>query len=1239
MVILQRCSRRPKLVNPPKSKDDAPSFSVVACPETQAEKQSKSSLWDEAMEKLSKDDKAWINGNSQQFLDSSDPGIRGIIALVDEKRQECEAKRWTTVKVFKTTISLSDLASNAITWLNKFKEVGDTIVQYDPGHAALPWAATRFILQSAISYQEHMAFSLISIEKTTRIVHRCQIYELLYNCGTLDAQVVGGLEKALVDLYASLLHVLARVGKFLCKDTANRSLYAVFRPTEGTDLLSELEKLENEVIKEASVCESKRSAESDSKSREQVQKLQCLLKLEEPVLRIDENVQKVLEKMEMNELIHILDWISPLEYNQPHQRVKEARTKGTCNWIVEQPKFYEWQSESSSITFWLQGFAGTGKTFITSRVIDLVAETLGSKRNHEGFAYFYCNQTEPTRRQALLVLRSFIRQLSSPKSMSGHLDPKLKQLYLESRLNGAGWTLDLCKEILVHLFNLYPHTTIILDALDECETEERRLLLNVFDWTSKSSSRPVKIFISSRPEADIRQRLVHLSNLEISAKNNGHDIADFIMQSSENEGLWNIALAGNPVLKEEIVQTLIEKSDGKFQWARLQIDQLRVIDHVKDLRARLGKLPKDLKSSYDEIYQRILDRPEYSRVRTLRALKWVMVAPFPLSTEQLLDAIRVDPYAEEIDEPGEVTEEQLIGWCANLLFLDKTQNYNVPTPAVWRPCHLSVVEYLEEQFTIPTAHMFVTMALLFLLISQPDETEREELVVQYHARRYWMVFVQKYDKPSIDFSLAPFYKLVTMLKRFLGSPTQSSDAYNRWVQLVDSVRLQSGVLANKEFLGSSSPLFGVCVYPVFYPLRDWWESDDVEFDPLVLNQDGENLLTMAVMSDCMSICESLVRRGVQVNPEKHGECFGSPLAAAADRGNTHMVEFLLERGAQVNLLLQGGRFGSALAAARSTSMCQLFIDRGADVNLQLHAGAYGSALASVAFYGSQAKATLLINNGADVNLPLSHGNYGNALIAASYMQQLDMGRLLVKYGADTNQLPPAGIYGSALIAACHSFDASPAMIEFLIENGAEVNAIPKAGRYGSALASVIRNEFLRVERHSRIDLLIEHGADINLVLPTGLYGSALISAASTDFAVFMHLIEKGAVHLYTPHGCYGSLLIAAMQSHSTKLVEFLLDQGVEVDQIPDGEDAVFGTALIAGAYWGFTSGVQMLLDAGAQANLRTEVGRFGNTLAAARADLTDEGGVFNDTPWYDDEDRDEWKSEVEELLLKYGATE
>lgn len=32
-------------------------------------------------------------------------------------------------------------------WVKMFVEVGDTIGQYDPGHAALPWAFVRLILQ------------------------------------------------------------------------------------------------------------------------------------------------------------------------------------------------------------------------------------------------------------------------------------------------------------------------------------------------------------------------------------------------------------------------------------------------------------------------------------------------------------------------------------------------------------------------------------------------------------------------------------------------------------------------------------------------------------------------------------------------------------------------------------------------------------------------------------------------------------------------------------------------------------------------------------------------------------------------------------------------------------------------------------------------------------------------------------------------------------------------------------
>jgi hypothetical protein len=34
-----------------------------------------------------------------------------------------------------------------LSWMDRFKEIGDTIVQFDPVHAALPWAAVRFLLK------------------------------------------------------------------------------------------------------------------------------------------------------------------------------------------------------------------------------------------------------------------------------------------------------------------------------------------------------------------------------------------------------------------------------------------------------------------------------------------------------------------------------------------------------------------------------------------------------------------------------------------------------------------------------------------------------------------------------------------------------------------------------------------------------------------------------------------------------------------------------------------------------------------------------------------------------------------------------------------------------------------------------------------------------------------------------------------------------------------------------------
>jgi len=76
--------------------------------------------------------------------------VEEVLAKVLEKEQLCQQKRWKWKNRKGETIIVRDVFAKMVRWINKFKEIGDTMIQYDPGHAALPWAAIRFVLQVSL---------------------------------------------------------------------------------------------------------------------------------------------------------------------------------------------------------------------------------------------------------------------------------------------------------------------------------------------------------------------------------------------------------------------------------------------------------------------------------------------------------------------------------------------------------------------------------------------------------------------------------------------------------------------------------------------------------------------------------------------------------------------------------------------------------------------------------------------------------------------------------------------------------------------------------------------------------------------------------------------------------------------------------------------------------------------------------------------------------------------------------
>ena len=69
-----------------------------------------------------------------------------VKSKMDEILKKKKGERWK-VKFRGEEFVLQDVGMKILQWVDRFKQFGDIIVQYDPAHAALPWAGFRFLLQ------------------------------------------------------------------------------------------------------------------------------------------------------------------------------------------------------------------------------------------------------------------------------------------------------------------------------------------------------------------------------------------------------------------------------------------------------------------------------------------------------------------------------------------------------------------------------------------------------------------------------------------------------------------------------------------------------------------------------------------------------------------------------------------------------------------------------------------------------------------------------------------------------------------------------------------------------------------------------------------------------------------------------------------------------------------------------------------------------------------------------------
>jgi hypothetical protein len=191
--------------------------------------------------------------------------------------------------------------------------------------------------------------------------------------------------------------------------------------------------------------------------------------------------------------------------------------------------------------------------------------------------FFYCsrNTAELERSDPKAILANIVRQLSSLEAGLPLLDPAIKK-YKERESRGfasGALNIDESRALIIQLIEYYPLTTIVIDALDECDPLTRLDLLEVLESILQDSSQLVKIFLSSRDDQDIVCYLENYPNLEISSTRNKDDIEAFVNAETDRLVAKKRLLRNSNAkedLKQLIINRVIDQSSG--MWVHMMKD-------------------------------------------------------------------------------------------------------------------------------------------------------------------------------------------------------------------------------------------------------------------------------------------------------------------------------------------------------------------------------------------------------------------------------------------------------------------------------------------------------------------------------------------------------------------------------------------------------------------------------------------------------------------------------------------
>ena len=323
----------------------------------------------------------------------------------------------------------------------------------------------------------------------------------------------------------------------------------------------------------------------------------------------------------------------------PYQDRKERnpdRVPGTCDWFVSHKVFLDWQESKSSRMLWVSADPGCGKSVLAKYLVDFILPTTKSRT----VCYFFFKDDFEDQRNVVSALCCILHQLFRQKPLLLS-DAVLRQFDIE----GESFTNSL-GELWNALINVAKDENAgeiicLLDALDECEDQERSLLAQKLCQLYGTERKfNLKFLITSRPYGGIRYGfqpldipelpMVHLSGeSEVEIEKISQEINVLIEAKVQDIGARLRLTDDEQVL---LLRQLMRVPHRTYLWVHLTLDLIENDIYID--KSGIVKATSQLPQSVHEAYDRILSK-SHNPKEAKRILHITLAAARPLTLSEM----------------------------------------------------------------------------------------------------------------------------------------------------------------------------------------------------------------------------------------------------------------------------------------------------------------------------------------------------------------------------------------------------------------------------------------------------------------------------------------------------------------------------------------------------------------------------------------------------------------------------